>query len=58
MIEVSPDLSGVASGLSRSFACFAGLSIPALFKQHRDASGLDDGLDDVQRPLAQRAGTS
>ncbi|MEE9384269.1 MAG: hypothetical protein V3V08_12760 [Nannocystaceae bacterium] len=41
--------------MSRSSACFAGLHLPALVKQHRDASGVDDGLDDFQRPFAQRA---
>ncbi len=55
VIEVSPDLSSVASGLSRSFACFADLYLPARVKQHRDASGVDDGLDDLQRPFAQGA---
>ncbi len=44
VIEVSPHLSSVASGLSRSFACLAGLKFPALFKQHCDASGVDDDL--------------
>ncbi|MEE9366066.1 MAG: hypothetical protein V3W44_05195 [Dehalococcoidales bacterium] len=41
VIEVSPELRSVASGLSRSSACFACLHLPALVKQHRDASGVD-----------------
>ncbi len=55
VLDVSHDVSSVASGLSRSFACFAGLHLPARVKQHSDASGVDDGLDDFQRPVAQRA---
>ncbi|MEE9384166.1 MAG: hypothetical protein V3V08_12215 [Nannocystaceae bacterium] len=58
VLEVSPNLSSVASGVSRSSACIAsiaGLNIPALFKQHRDASGVDDGLDDLEWPFAPRA---